>query len=165
MKKLITALLVFTALITSAASVSTLDTALNPDIPRYGDNVTVTSYIDGEDRDLNSVEVTVRQNNSLIVEEEPMDYVGGSEQDISVWQVEDAFEVPENNQSVYEYKITVQAIDVQGEESSKTLNMEVRPEETVLQPVNTDSEVFGFKLGDIMMLGFILALFILILKD
>lgn len=170
-KKLLVIAALSIAFISSTTAVEVLDIALEPDEPRFNDSMDVVAYVDGEGTDINSVDLDVRENDDLIVNDEPMEFKNGDEEDISSWELEEAINVTGDDSEDVTYDLSVQAIDVEGENSDNLLSFTVDENETVVDEPTTDPDndndyatFYGFTLLDIAVfiavLAFIYAVFI-----
>lgn len=164
MKKILTALVLVIGLTASVSAVTVEDISLEPDNIRYNDTVNVTAYVDGEDEDIASIDVDVRENSDLIVEDELLDYLNGDEQGLSSWKDTETFTTPTDDNETVEYDVRVQAIDSEGNQADKLLIAEIRPDETVIEELDTedndsDEIAFGLSLIEIVT-GFAVIIFI-----
>lgn len=153
MHKTAIVLIALIGFVASASAVSISSLSFEPNEPTYNDTVDVVAFIDGEGRDITDVELDVRENNELIVEDENMDYETGNEQDISEWRENEAFTVPENDSETYEYDITVDATDDQGDTTDLSATVTVSPDETevdVGDEKSDETHILGFPLVDIL---------------
>lgn len=170
MKKQLIGIALISLLITNAAAVEVLDISISPNNPRHGESVDVRAYVDGEGEQINTVDLDVRENDLLIVDDEPMTYVGGDDRDISSWVINDSFTVDSNTSEEFIYDLNVQAIDSKGNQDKGLLTIEVLENETVVdESETTDSEteipeIFGIKADLIVALaaifGFMYVIFI-----
>lgn len=168
MKKQITALALLIGLVTSGAAVTIEDVLIDPAEPRYNTSVDILSYVDGENVAIESVDVDVRQNGTLIADDVPMSQISGDSSNLAGYLASDTFITGINENDVYTYDLTVQAIDVQGNSDSQTLEVNIRPNGTLIDPtdpVQDTNKIFGFRLIDLLAIAAILIFAWVMLND
>lgn len=160
-KKYLTVFIAVIGLTMTASAITIEDVSIDPDIPDHNDTVDVKAFVDGEGKSINSVDVDIRENNNIIVEDKPLDYVSGRLKELQLYRDNNTFTVNSNDSERFIYDMNVQAIDSEGNTDSLTFTLDVRENETIIdieEPSDdtTENTLFGIRLIDLLVTAIIL---------
>lgn len=154
-KKTLAVFVTIIGLSATASAITVDDVSVNPDVPDHNDSVSVKAFIDGDGNRINSVDIDVRENNNLIVDDKSMNYVSGRDRELQLYEDLNTFTIPDNTSNRYIYDVNVQAIDSLGNQDSLTFTVDVRENETVIDvseatDKSSKGTLFGIDLIDII---------------